>query len=103
MNSTNRTNDSEITISLPTIRKWAKTRLKDLKGLEKALERAGDNLEGVLKERLDKTNWRALGNRIKKLKREFPTAARFRQKAKAEVAWELKRFEKIAGVVQDRD
>jgi hypothetical protein len=101
MNRTTRTNDSETTISLPIIRKWAKTRLKDLKGLEKALERAGDNLEGVLKERLDKTNWRALGNRIKKLKREFPTPARFQQKAKAEVARELKRFEKIAGIVQD--
>ena len=101
MSRTPRTNDSEIAISLPAIRKWAKARLKDLKGLEKALAKASDDFEAVLKERLDKTNWRALGNRIKKLKREFPTTARFQQKVRAEVARELKRFEKISGIVQD--
>lgn len=95
------TDTNGITISLPSIGKWAKARSKDIKGLQKALEKAGENFDGVIKERLDKGNWRGLGNRIKKLKREFPTTARFQQKVKAELAREAKRFEKVLELVKD--
>jgi len=88
-------------INLPSIGKWAKARSKDLKNLQKALEKAGDNFDGVIKEKLDKGNWRGLGNKIRKLKREFPTAARFQQKVKAELAREAKRFEKVLAIVKD--
>ena len=87
-------------INFPSIGKWAKARAKDLKGLQKALEKAGDNFDGVIKE-IDKTHWRGLGNRIKKLKREFPTTARFQQKVKAELAKEAKRFEKVLAIIKD--
>lgn len=87
-------------INLPSIGKWAKARSKDLASLQKALAKAGDNFDGVIKG-LDKTHWRGLSNRIKKLKREFPTTARFQQKVKAELAREAKRFEKVLAIVKD--
>lgn len=84
-----------IEISLDSISKFAKARAKELTTLQRALAKAEDDVEGVLKQQLDKAQWKAFFSKVRKLKKEFPTAGRFKQKLKAEVEYEVKRFEKL--------
>jgi hypothetical protein len=86
-------------LDLATIKKWAKAQEKQFKLLKKQLDKSED-VASVLKG-LDASDagLRSLRNRARKLQREFPTAARFRQKLLKEVDGELKRFAKILGLV----
>jgi hypothetical protein len=86
-------------IDLATVKKWAKAQEKQFKQLKKQLDKSED-VSGVLKG-LDVSDpgLRSLRNRARKLQREFPTAARFRQKLLREVDGEIKRFGKILSFV----
>lgn len=90
-----KTDNDATSISLEQFSKWAKVRVKDLDKALKGLEKAEADLEAVVKEHLDKANWRGLRNRINKLKRELPTAGKFKQALKKEIAFEAKRFNKL--------
>ena len=97
-----KTDNDASTISLEQFAKWAKARAKELQNAKKGLEKAEADLEAVIKEQLDKANWRALRNRINKLRRDAPTAGRFKKALKAELAWETKRFNKLLEHVKPR-
>jgi hypothetical protein len=86
-------------LDLATVKKWAKAQEKQFKQLKKQLEKSED-VTVVLKG-LDVTDpgMRGLRNKARKLQREFPTPARYRQKLLREVEGEVKRFGKILQVV----
>ncbi len=86
-------------MDLATIKKWAKAQEKQFKLLKKQLEKSED-VASVLKGLdVSDSGLRSLRNRARKLQREFPTAARFRQKLLKEVDGELKRFGKLLGLL----
>ena len=91
--------NSEETLDLGTVKKWAKAQHRQFKELRKQLDRS-DDAAVVLKE-IDVTDpgMRRLRNRGRALQREFPTAARFRSKLVREVDQEIKRFDKILTLV----
>ena len=86
-------------LDLGTVKKWAKAHVKSLSSLKKKLDKS-DDVEAVLKT-LDVAEpaLRTLRNKARKLKREFPTAARFRSKLLREVDIEVKRYTKILALV----
>ena len=90
---------TDASLNLATVKKWAKAQEKQFRLLKKQLDKSED-VASVLKG-LDVSNagLRSLRNRARKLQREFPTAARFRQKLLKEVDSELNRFGKILGLV----
>ena len=92
-------NASATVLDIKAVKKWAKGQEKLFKQLKKKLDKA-DDIGAALKE-LDVSDptLRSLRNKARKLQREFPTAARFRQKFLKEVDGELKRFGKLLGLV----
>lgn len=90
---------SDNVLDLKAVKKWAKTQEKLFKQVKKKLDKS-DDIAAALKE-LDVSEpaLRSLRNKGRRLQREFPTAARFRQKFLKEVDGELKRFGKLLGLV----
>lgn len=86
-------------MDLATIKKWAKAQEKQFKLLKKQLDKTEDPTSVLKGLDVSDAGLRSLRNRARKLQREFPTAARFRQKLLKEVDGELKRFDKILGLV----
>lgn len=86
-------------LDLGTVKKWAKAQEKLFVQLKKQLEKSED-AAAVLKG-LDVTEpeLRRLRNAGRRLQREFPTPARFRQKLLREVDGEVKRFGKLIALV----
>ena len=94
------TNQStETSLDLATIKKWAKAQEKQFKLLKKQLDKSEDVMSVLKGLDVSDAGLRGLRNRARKLQREFPTPARFRQKLIKEVDGELKRFGKILGLV----
>ncbi len=94
------TNQStETSLDLATIKKWAKAQEKQFKLLKKQLDKSEDVMSVLKGLDVSDAGLRSLRNRARKLQREFPTAARFRQKLLKEVDGELKRFDKLLGLV----
>lgn len=93
------TSDASSPLDLATVKKWAKAQDAQFRQLKKLLEKS-DDVAVVLKG-LDVTEpgLRSLRNKARKLQREFPTPARFRQKLLREVDGEVKRFAKILALV----
>ena len=86
-------------LDLGTVKKWAKAQEKLFAQLKKQLEKSED--VAVVLKGLDvaEPELRRLRNKGRKLQREFPTPARFRQKLLREVDGEVKRFGKILALV----
>ncbi len=91
--------NTEPSLDLATIKKWAKAQEKQFKLLKKQLDKTEDVMSVPKGLDVSDAGLRSLRNRARKLQREFPTAARFRQKLLKEVDGELKRFGKILGLV----
>ena len=92
-------NDTNKSLDLSTVKKWAKAQEKLLKGVKKQLDKSED--VAVVLKGLDvsEPSLRSLRNRARKLQREFPTPARFRRNVLREVDGELKRFGKLLAIV----
>ena len=91
--------NSEETLDLGTVKKWAKSQHRQFKELRKQLDKSDD--AAVVLKGIDVSDpgMRRLRNRGRALQREFPTAARFRSKLVREVDQEIKRFDKILTLV----
>lgn len=92
-------NSSANVLDLKTVKKWAKAQEKQFKQLKKKFDKADDVAVALKELDVSEPSLRSLRNRGRQLQREFPTAARFRQKLLKEVDVELKRFGKILALV----
>jgi hypothetical protein len=92
-------NSTTNALDLRTVKHWAKAQEKQLKQLRKTLDKADDISLALRQLDVSEPTLRSLRNKARKLNREFPTAARFRQKVLREIDTEVKRFGKMQALI----
>lgn len=84
-------------ITKKAVRKWASDWAKRFKDLRKALEKAGDNFDFVLKAvDVEAPTLRLFRNQARKIKREASTALRYERAVLKLIDAEIKHYTKIA-------
>ena len=93
---------NNLNITKKGVRKWAQDWARRFKDLRRALEKADDGFDDVLKGlEVDAPTWRTFRNQARKLKREVTTPARFKREVLKLVDRELKQYTKIADGLTD--
>jgi hypothetical protein len=92
-------NSTTNALDLRTVKQWAKAQEKQLKQLRKTVDKADDIALALRQLDVSEPTLRSLRNKARKLNREFPTAARFRQKLLREIDSEVKRFGKMQALI----
>lgn len=90
-------NSKNHNITKKAVRKWALDWAKRFKDVRRAVEKGGDDFEGVLKGLdVDAPSWRLFRNASRKLKREASTAGRYSRGVLKLIDAEIKQYTKIA-------
>lgn len=90
-------------ITKKAVRKWAQDWARRYTEIRKTLDKAGDDLEGALKGiDVSAPSLRLFRNAARKLKREATTPARFKRELFKLIDAELKRYGKIADVLDPK-
>lgn len=90
-------NSKNHNITKKAVRKWALDWAKRFKDLRRAVEKGGDDFEGVLKGLdVDAPSWRLFRNAARKLKREASTAGRYSRGVLKLIDSEIKQYTKVA-------
>jgi hypothetical protein len=87
---------ANLNITKKAVRKWAQDWSRRFTELRRNLEKAGDDLEGTLKNLdVSSPSFRLFRNQARKLKREAPTPARFKRELFKLIDRELKHYGRI--------
>ena len=80
-------------VTIDSLRKWTKVRLKSLKDLQKQLAKT-DDVDSIVKQ-LDPEGWKEFRKKARQLKGQSRTAASFKNRVVKEAGRDTKRFSKI--------
>ena len=90
-------------ITKKAVRKWAQDWSRRYTELRRSLEKAGDDLDGVLKGLdVNAPTFRLFRNEARKIKREAATAARARREVLKLVDREIKRYAKVVDTLDPK-
>lgn len=93
-----------INITKKAVRKWAQDWSRRFTELRRDLDKAGDDLDGVLKGLdVNAPTFRLFRNQARKIKREAATPARARREVLKLVDRELKRYAKVVDTLDPKD
>jgi ABC-type phosphate transport system auxiliary subunit len=81
------------TLTVDSIRKWTKERLRDLKDLQKQLAKSED--VGAVVKQLDAEGWKEFRKKARQLKSQSRTEASFKNRVVKEAVRDTKRFTKV--------
>lgn len=85
-------------VTIDSVRKWTKDRLRSLKDLEKQLTKTED-VDSIVKQ-LDAAGWKEFRKKARELKAQSRTVASFKNRLVKETTRESKRFTKVLEQLQ---
>jgi ABC-type phosphate transport system auxiliary subunit len=86
-------------VTVDSVRKWTKDRLRSIKDLQKQLAKSVVDVDSVVKQ-LDAEGWKDFRKKARQLKAQSRTASSFKNRLVKEASRESKRFTKVLEQLQ---
>jgi ABC-type phosphate transport system auxiliary subunit len=86
-------------VTVDSVRKWTKDRLRSIKDLQKQLAKSAVDVDSLVKQ-LDADSWKDFRKKARQLKAQSRTASSFKNRLVKEATRESKRFTKVLEQLQ---